>query len=202
MIARHPFHAGSVLGPAPTQAISGREQVDWFTRVKAYWQRPNHKIRDVARALLTHIGSDDGRCFPSLATLAKSAGCKVKTVQRAIAELVRVGFLGKILRRDLFGQTSNAYLILDPDTAAEAEKLDLCQPLPDLSYYNRQEASSEAGLSMDSLPPPPPGETGAGALRRVLGWVTRGVSRGGQGPQPPPLTAEQQIMLLRRPGSG
>jgi hypothetical protein len=116
---RRPYHAGSILGAAPKQDLSSEDQVDWISRVRAYWPRSNAKAGDVARALLRFIGAD-GACFPCLQTLAAAARCSVKTVQHWIVEFSAKAFIQKITRRNLFGQTSNAYVFLDPEVVAPA----------------------------------------------------------------------------------
>lgn len=195
---RRPYHAGSVLGPAPKQSITSKGQVDWLTRVRAYWPRSNAKAGDVARALVGFIGPD-GCCFPCLKSVARVASCSIKTAQHWISEFVGMNFLGKITRRDLFGQTSNAYLFLDPEAAEQS----LREPsLPDSAkppIYRKQEDST-AALSMEGLHPPSapePEETRAAAIRRVFGWLRSPLWGATPGPQPPRFTPEQQIALLR-----
>lgn len=50
-------------------------------------------------------------CFPSHKTIAKDNKCSVSTVKRAIAELMRKGYLTKDERwRENGGRTSNLYV--------------------------------------------------------------------------------------------
>src|SRR4051794_30538526 len=112
-----PYHSGSLLGPAPLQDLPDQKRQDWLTRVRAYWNRGNAKAGDIGRALLGFVGSD-GALFPSLESIAEAASCKIKTAQRWIDAFARVGFVERIRRRSLFGQTSNAYLIRLPDPEA------------------------------------------------------------------------------------
>ena len=49
--------------------------------------------------------------WPSRATIAERAKCTVKSVDRAIAELIQLGALGKELRNDHEGQKSSLYTL-------------------------------------------------------------------------------------------
>jgi len=49
--------------------------------------------------------------WPSRATIAERAKCTVKSVDRAIAELIQLGALGKELRNDNDGQKSSLYTL-------------------------------------------------------------------------------------------
>ena len=49
--------------------------------------------------------------WPSRATIAERAKCTVKSVDRAVAELIQLGALGKELRNDHEGQKSSLYTL-------------------------------------------------------------------------------------------
>lgn len=48
--------------------------------------------REVARVLAVYVDTN-GRCFPSLPTIAKGAGCSTRSVTRALAELALGGWV-------------------------------------------------------------------------------------------------------------
>lgn len=54
---------------------------------------------------------DDGLCFPSRTTLAKMAGCSVKSVDRALELLVEKKLLSKTTRKDREKNLTNLYQI-------------------------------------------------------------------------------------------
>nr|WP_308545478.1 helix-turn-helix domain-containing protein [uncultured Lachnoclostridium sp.] len=55
----------------------------------------------------------DGKCWPAVKTIAKDTSLSVSTVKRAIADLVRYGFLTKESRyRENGSYTSNQYYVL------------------------------------------------------------------------------------------
>lgn len=55
----------------------------------------------------------DGECWPAVKTIAKDTSLSVSTVKRAIADLVRYGFLTKESRyRENGSYTSNQYYVL------------------------------------------------------------------------------------------
>ncbi len=54
----------------------------------------------------------NGECWPAIKTIAKDTSMSVSTVKRAMADLIKAGFLKKESSfRDNGGQTSNRYLI-------------------------------------------------------------------------------------------
>lgn len=54
----------------------------------------------------------DGECWPAVKTIAKDTSLSVSTVKRAIADLIRYGFLTKESRyRENGSHTSNRYFI-------------------------------------------------------------------------------------------
>ena len=53
-----------------------------------------------------------GECWPAVKTIAKDTSLSVSTVKRAIADLIRCGFLSKESRyRDNGSHTSNRYFL-------------------------------------------------------------------------------------------
>jgi len=61
--------------------------------------------------LARYADNDTGKCFPSRETLAKRARCHVRSVGRAIDELVGIGAIEKHHRKDGDGFTSNLYVV-------------------------------------------------------------------------------------------
>ncbi|MCL2050860.1 MAG: helix-turn-helix domain-containing protein [Lachnospiraceae bacterium] len=63
-------------------------------------------------------------CFPSHARIAQACGRSISTIKRAIAELVRRGFLSKLaqFRRAGGFQSSNLYTLFIPDGTNENEE--------------------------------------------------------------------------------
>ena len=57
----------------------------------------------------------EGKCWPSVMTLAQDLGIQPRTVQKHLRELEYRGYIQRIAQyRDSGGQTSNLYKILDP----------------------------------------------------------------------------------------
>jgi len=61
--------------------------------------------------LARYADSETGKCFPSRETLAKRARCHVRSVGRAIEELIAVGAIQRFQRRDGDGWKSNLYVV-------------------------------------------------------------------------------------------
>ena len=61
--------------------------------------------------LARYADNETGKCFPSRETLAKRAGCHVRSVGRAIDELIEIGAVEKSHRKDGNGFTSNLYVV-------------------------------------------------------------------------------------------
>ncbi len=76
------------------------------------------RARLVLNCLIMHA-NQDGKCFPSIKTIAAECGYGVSTVKRALNDLCEAGYLQKQARfdeRKKGGQTSNLYtLILTAD---------------------------------------------------------------------------------------
>jgi hypothetical protein len=119
-IKRRPYHKGSQSGPAPSQDVSIEQQIRWVERIGAYWPRSNAKARQVADSLVSFMGID-GALYPTMESIAKRADCEPRTVQRWLDSFKEVGFLQVIQRRNLFGQTANAYVLLFPETVADRQ---------------------------------------------------------------------------------
>lgn len=189
-VARRPYHAGSVLGPAPAQEISAIQQSEWLNRLRGYWSRPNARAGDLGLALVGFMGID-GAIFPSMETLADRIGITSRAVSRWVARFVKAGFLRVIRRRTLFGQTSNGYLILLPDPDAEASETSApVEPLNESAY--RQGKDSDPLASTDTLSRP-------SALRRLNTFLGAALHLVRPEPQPPRFTVAEQIALLRMP---
>jgi hypothetical protein len=120
------WHHESVFGPGPRRSLD-REQRARFKflakahRVAGHITADHH---DVAEALLRRLGAD-GRCDPTHETLADDAGCKARTVRRALDRLHGLGLVRwhrRIIRQGWrVVQTSNAYILApdaDPSKAA------------------------------------------------------------------------------------
>ena len=72
-----------------------------------------------ARAKIVYINlkdraDKDGKCFPSLGRISKDTSLSKRTVQRAIDDLIRYGYLSKESRTREYnkGDTSNIYSLL------------------------------------------------------------------------------------------
>lgn len=61
--------------------------------------------------LARYADSETGKCFPSRETLAKRAGCHVRSVGRAIDELINIGAIEKHQRKDDKSWQSNLYVV-------------------------------------------------------------------------------------------
>jgi hypothetical protein len=116
------------------------------------WGRVTPKIRRVAMCLLDRVNSKDGRCFPSLETIASDVRerfggtCSIGTVKRALEALVAIGVLEPWFNRiktifeevaDFFGggkrkrvvRTSNGYRFVDPDPEPAPQGAPAAQPV-------------------------------------------------------------------------
>jgi hypothetical protein len=111
------FHRHSVFGTGPRRPLDREQRARYKFLVHAHRTAENltadHK--NVAEALLRRLGVD-GRCDPSQATLADDAGCKERTVRRALVQLRDLGLVHWHQRIVRSGwrvvQTSNAYLLM------------------------------------------------------------------------------------------
>ena len=73
---------------------------------------------------LVNRANKEFTCFPGVKTIAKDCNMSVRTVQRAINDLIDAGYVKKDYRfRDNGGQSSNLYtLVLNPDDGNEDEQ--------------------------------------------------------------------------------
>jgi len=83
------------------------------------------RARLVLNCLALH-SNKEGKCFPSIKTIAKECGYSVNTVKRALDDLVEAGFVVKEARFDTErkhgGQTSNLYTLSVVQPKAEPVK--------------------------------------------------------------------------------
>jgi DNA-binding transcriptional MocR family regulator len=113
----HPYHRGSLFCDGPRKSLNRDQRAAWRARLELQrrtgWLTPLYV--HVGLALLRRL-SADGRCDPSQETLARDAGCSLRTVQRALPALMRCGMLTwtrRLVRNgQRVAQTSNAYEIL------------------------------------------------------------------------------------------
>lgn len=177
------FHRHSIFGIGPRRPLD-REQRARFKflakahRVAGHITADHH---DVAEALLRRLGAD-GQCDPTHETLADDAGCKARTVRRALDRLRGLGLVSwhqRIIRAGWrVQQTSNAYLLM-PTT--------LPNPGPFLAVQKKR---SSLGISRPACPPvaateiPPASPVELAAARAALEarrMVMEARLRGGQG---------------------
>lgn len=114
-----PWHRGSTFGAGPRRMLD-REQLaryKFLVRQHRQARRITPAYADVAEALVRRIGVD-GRCDPSIATLADDALVSVRTAGRALVALRGVGLIGwgrRIIRVAATGwqvrQVSSAYWV-------------------------------------------------------------------------------------------
>lgn len=73
---------------------------------------------------LVNRANKEFTCFPAVKTIAKDCNMSMRTVQRAINDLIDAGYVKKDYRfRDNGGQSSNLYtLVLNPDDGNEDEQ--------------------------------------------------------------------------------
>ena len=104
---------------APPHAVDDVELVEWgndasFRRQRAEWLRDIQRMGDVKFANMQvicsvvagYMGAKEGSAWPSLERLAADLGWSKKTVQRALDDAVRWGWLSKSRKR-----LSNEYLM-------------------------------------------------------------------------------------------
>ena len=85
----------------------------------------------VGQELLTYADRA-GVCWPAHATLAFRVGCCVRSVQRALADLRRVGLLSWRERRARWNRRlSNVYSLLGPSRLPDAQRKEPTRVLPD-----------------------------------------------------------------------
>ena len=76
----------------------------------------SRKAIDVWMYLARRADNQAGTCFPALGTIARETKYCKRTVQRAVAELVKAGYLTKINRhRPNGGQSSNLFTLTEPE---------------------------------------------------------------------------------------
>jgi DNA-binding MarR family transcriptional regulator len=111
-----PWHRNSVFGAGPRVPMCRERRAQWKARIEL--QRRAGRITSdhahVGLALLRRLGTD-GRCDPSIQTLAADSGESLSTVGRALKRLSQYGLVMWVrrLRRDgtRVSQDSNAYLL-------------------------------------------------------------------------------------------
>jgi len=103
-----------VFGDGPRRPLDREQRARFRYLLEMHYRagRVPAKQHRVGEALLKRLGID-GRCDPTQATLASDAGCKPRTVRRAITTLRGLGLLRWQTRLVRAGwraeQTSNAY---------------------------------------------------------------------------------------------
>jgi DNA-binding transcriptional regulator YhcF (GntR family) len=155
-----PYLPGSKQIAAPTQKLSANKVHALKKRVAGTWSRKNAKATAVLMVLLQLRGSD-GRLFPTVETIAERVGIHPRSVHRWLEAFEEFGFLKRIRRRGLCGQTSTAYLLCLPsfDKSREIaprvhlyakESVDKTQASP-----GTQESSARFSVSAQEAPPAP-----------------------------------------------
>lgn len=72
-----------------------------------------HRAVSVYMYLKSRAGKD-GQCFPAIGTIATDLSFSKRTVERALADLERAGFVKRMARwRARGGQSSNLYVLSD-----------------------------------------------------------------------------------------
>jgi hypothetical protein len=71
----------------------------------------SHRAVHIYAILARYADSETGRCFPSRETIAQRAGCHVRSVGRAIDELIAIGAVEKHQRKDEKQWSSNLYVV-------------------------------------------------------------------------------------------
>jgi hypothetical protein len=114
-----PWHRGSLFGTGPRRPLNREQRAKFNYLLKAHRRarRLTACAGDVAEALLRRLGTS-GQLDPTHETIAEDAGCRARTVRRALAALKAVGLVMWQCRlvRDGWrvAQTSNAYMLLTP----------------------------------------------------------------------------------------
>ena len=76
----------------------------------------SRKATTVWMYLARRADNQAGTCFPAYATIARETKYTKRTVQRAVAELVKAGYLSKVSRhRTNGGQSSNLFTLTEPE---------------------------------------------------------------------------------------
>lgn len=88
---------------------------DWLKAIAADGRLHSSAVR-VAIVIADHINRQSGEAFPSIKTIATKSATPERTVERAVADLCKAGFLEK--RRGGFGK-SNRYSIAGADLGAD-----------------------------------------------------------------------------------
>ncbi len=141
-----PWHRNSVFGDGPRQSLCRERRAVWKARIDINRRagRVTSDFGHVGEALLKRLGKD-GRCDPSLQTLAKDSGEDVSTVTRALKAFYACGMVTWVrrLRRNgtRVSQDTNAYMLTlgeppniplvrcDRQSAQETGSLDLSREL-------------------------------------------------------------------------
>ena len=77
-------------------------------------------VRSNVLLALARFADDEGRCRPTRRSIARSAGCSLKTVSAALRELKAQRLVAVEKRRTAGRQAANEYLVL-PGRSAKAE---------------------------------------------------------------------------------
>lgn len=83
----------------------------------------------LALVVLASFADESASCFPSLATIANMSGVSVRTAQRSLADLERVGLISRVERtRENGSQASSRYFLNVPESASHARGgVTICQ---------------------------------------------------------------------------
>ncbi|WP_169731272.1 helix-turn-helix domain-containing protein [Aminiphilus circumscriptus] len=110
-------------------------------------------------AALCRFADRDGRCYPSLATIAAKAGCARRSVVEGLRVLEERGYVVREPRRAGRCRISNLYWVYGDKTATESE-----------AVIARRKISE----SQDAAETPNAGEDGAFSLPETLAWTAAG----------------------------
>lgn len=117
----------------------------WLEAIAADSELSSHAAR-AAIVISSHLSRTKGDAWPSIKTIAACAGSPRRTVERAIAELCKAGYLER--RRRGFS-LSNSYVI--PDTSPHRCNADLVS-IPATGGGNGPDSPAKGGGNDDAIP--------------------------------------------------
>ncbi len=166
-----PWHRNSVFGDGPRHPLCRERRAVWKARIDINRRagRVTSDFGHVGEALLKRLGKD-GRCDPSLQTLAKDSKEDVSTVQRALKAFYACGMVTWVRRIRRNGtrvsQDTNAYVL----TLGEPPKIPLVR-------CDRQSAQETCSLdkSRELLSVPTPSAQELATAKAALGQRQRAI---------------------------
>ena len=143
---------------------------------------------------LCRYGDSEGQSFPSRKVLAQNMACSTKAVDRAMHELINMGWVMKLVRFDSNRQTTNIYTIHDYLQAEHKE-------MPENTGFASSGGETHSPPPRDSQSPP--GGTHSRTIKKTYKKKTYlerewGLCPQAATPHPPPQKNKKDAVRKRR----